>query len=308
VRWGEEDSTSYVEIKNGKFGCVMEGKRTIPAKYDIENFMEAVNWDGNAYFSDSADFVLSLDGKWGVMNNRGMTTVPFEYDYIRMERSYIYQRLEYAGVEKNGKCAIIDWNGKLVTGFEFDAFLGYYRSTQFMPVFPAIAMKKGDRIVFYDTQTKKIVQAAPEAENVNESVIVYYKNKCGVISRTGDIILPLEYDQIYSADGQEFKECSQPLTVRKGDAVGVWQYGKGMLLPMQYTSARMGVVNGKNYFVVANAPVTDSTLYGLQSADGKLIVPYEYKSIYIYENAIVGAKGNDEYDISPGGKATLRKQ
>lgn len=300
VRWGEEDSTSYVEIVNGKFGIVMEGKRTLEAKYDIENFQEAVNFDGNAYFSDSADFVLGLDGKWGVINNRGQVKVPFEYEYIRMERAYEDQRMQYAGVQKNGKIALMDHNGKLLTGFEYDAFYGFYKNGFMMSLSTTnVVLRKGDKILFYDPATKKLQPKATDVFNTPESKLVWYKDKVGVISRNGEILLPVEYDQVFTQDGLGLEDRNQILTVVKDKKQGIWQYGKGMILPMQYASARAYVVDGKMYFVVS-----EKEKYALLNAEGKNITGYEYDQLYGYEGKIRGEKNEVLYTISPTGVAT----
>jgi hypothetical protein len=301
IRWGEEDSTSYVVMKNGKFGMVMEGKETIPAKYDIENFMSAIIWDGNAYFSDGADFVLGLDGKWGVMNNRGVIKVPFEYDHIEMERDQTNQQMEYAGVEKNGKVAIMDGKGKLLTGFEFDAFFGYYKNGYQMSFsFTKLAVQKGNKVLFFDPQTKKLLAKNNDTQTTPRAKIIEYKNKRGVINRDGELLLPAEYDQIFSADGADFKEQSQPLSIGKNGKYGIWQYGKGIILPLEYGSARCGLVQNKMYFVVSK-----NEMYALLNTEGKNITEYMYSSMYIYENKIVGVKEGHDFNIDTNGKATL---
>lgn len=299
VRWGEEDSTSYVEIVNGKFGIVMEGKQTLEAKYDIENFQEAVNYDGNAYFSDGADFVLGLDGKWGVINNRGIIKIPFEYEYIRMVRAYEDQHMEYAGVQKNGKIALMDRNGKLLTGFEYDAFYGYYKN-DFMMSYSStqVVLQKEGKILFYDPPTKKMMNENKDVFNTPESKIVWYKNKVGVISRNGEILLPVEYDNIFTPDGMAFQDRKQLLIVVKDGKQGVWQYGKGIILPMQYASARADYAQGKMYFIVS-----EKDKYALLDAAGKSITGYEYDQIYISDDKIIGEKGEASYTIGTNGVA-----
>jgi hypothetical protein len=300
VRWGEEDSTSYVEIVNGKFGIVMEGKRTLETKYQIENFEEAIRYDGNAYFYDGAAFVLGLDGKWGVMDNRGKLILPFEYDYVRIERDFDNDKMEFAGVEKNGKVALADRNGKLLTGFDFDAFYGYYLPYGMRLSSPKLALKQGAKVVFYDPESKKILSEAPEQEFGVEAKTVYYKNKMGAISRTGEIILPVEYDAVYSTDGTSYSYKSQTLAVGNNGKYGIWQYGKGMILPMQYASATAGYVNSKMYFVV-----TENGKHALLNKEGQNITGFEYDSMYIYNEMIVGTKGDIQYKIETSGATSV---
>lgn len=302
IPWGEQNEDSYVEIKNGKFGVVMQGKATIPTVYDIEQLNDMINFDGNAYFSDSADFPLGLNGKWGIMNNRGEIIVPFEYDYIHIIQAYPSDRLEYAGVEKNGKCAIIDSKGKLITGFEYDAFYGYYQNDMMLTQNPKLAMKLGDRVVFYDPITKRNLTASPLQEFGVESKIVYYKMKMGAISQNGDIILPVEYDDVRNTNSQAFDNRNQPLSVGKAGKYGVWQYGRGFILPMQYEGATIGYVDGSPLFVACQ-----NKKWALLDLSGKKLTEFEYDYLSISFGDISGMKGKDSYTITREGKATLRK-
>ncbi|HET6991475.1 MAG TPA: WG repeat-containing protein [Bacteroidia bacterium] len=301
IPWGEQNDDSYVEIKDGKFGLVMQGKVTIPTKYQIEQLNEMINFDGNAYFPDSAQFALGLDGKWGIMNNRGIIIVPFEYDYIHIERSYPTDRLEYAGVEKNGKCAIMDSKGKLITGYDYDAFYGYYKNDAMLTDNPKLAMKLGDRVVFYDPVTKKNLPTSPLQEFGVESKLVYYKMKMGAVSQNGDIILPVVYDDVRGT-GENFENRNQPLCVGNAGKYGIWQFGKGFILPMQYEAAGIGYVGGSPLFVVSQ-----NKKWALLDATGKNLTGYEYDNLYISFGEISGMKGKDSYVITRDGKATLSK-
>jgi hypothetical protein len=302
IPWGEANDDSYVEIKDGKFGIVIQGKVTVETKYDIEQLDRMINFDGNAYFQDSAVFALGYGGKWGIMNNRGQIIVPFEYDYIHIERTYPGDRLEYAGVEKNGKCAIVNEKGKLITGFDYDAFYGYYRNEMMMAENPKLAMKLGDRVVFYDPVTKKNLAKAPLQEFGVESKLVYYKMKMGAISQNGDIILPCEYDFAGSTGGQSFDNRNQPLSVGKAGKFGVFQYGRGLILPMEYQAAAIGYVDGNPLFVASQ-----NNKFALLDATGKKLTEFEYDSIYISFGDISGTKGKENYTLTREGKATLKK-
>lgn len=96
--WNEEED----EIT--KFGYVdYQGNQVIPCIYD-RAFISEVN--------DS--FVLEKDGKCGVVNNKGLTIVPFKWDNI----AYFSQGM--AAVQMGGKCGYIDINGDVVVPLEYD--------------------------------------------------------------------------------------------------------------------------------------------------------------------------------------------
>jgi hypothetical protein len=304
IPWGETDSTSYVVIKNGKFGMVMEGKQTIEPKYEIENLMTAINWDGNAYFSDGADFVLGLDGKWGVMNNRGVIKVPFEYDYIRMERENDNQKMACAGVEKNGKIALMDNKGKLLTGFEFDKFLGYYHyDYQSTTSLTKMAIEKEGKIFFYDASSKKIFPSDDDVNNTPESKIVSWKNKMGVINRSGQIVLPFDYDHVLNADAAPFENKFQPLKVIKDGKTGIWLYGRGVALPVMYDDAEVFFINTKPYFIVKQ-----NDLYALFNSDAKNLTGFIFTGMYADNGMVKAQKGDAEFMVSPEGVVEPEKK
>ncbi len=302
IEWGEQDATSYVEIKDGKFGIVTQGVATIPTKYQIEQLDYMIRYDGSAYFHDSAQFALGLDGKWGIMNNRGNIIVPFEYDYIHIQRDEVWDRMEFAGVEKNGKCAIMNSKGKLITGFDYDAFLGYYKNDAMLTENAKLAMRIGNKVVFYDPVTKKNLALSPLQEFGVESKLVYYKMKMGAISQNGEIILPIEYDDVQCVN-EHFENRNQALSVGNGGKYGVWQFGKGFILPMQFESATIGYVNGNPLFIAS-----ENKKYALLDATGKNLTEFEYRYLTIDFGKITGIKGDDYYDIASDGKAILRKK
>ncbi len=300
---GEQNDDSYVIIKNGKFGITIQGKETISPIYNIEQLDLMIEMDGNAYFSDSAAFPLELNGKWGVMDNHGQILVPFEYDYIHIERSYPLDRMEYAGVDKNGKTAIMDSKGKLTTGFVYDAFYGYYQNDGMITQNPKLAMKMGDHVVFYDPITTVNLANSPLQEFGVESKIVYNKNKLGVISENGDIILPVEYDAIRNTGQTVFENRSTPLIVGKDGKFGIWQFGRGLILPMQYENATMGFVDGSPMFTAC-----ENKKWALLDVTGKKVTEFEYDNLKIGYGEIDGSIGNKDFTLTRDGKATLIKR
>lgn len=87
-----------------KYGYIdYQGNQVIPCIYD------------RAFISGEHDsFILEKDGKCGVVNNKGLTIVPFKWDNI----AYFSQGL--AAVQMGGKCGYININGDVVIPIEYD--------------------------------------------------------------------------------------------------------------------------------------------------------------------------------------------
>lgn len=297
------DTSTYVVMREGKFGILKDGKEVIPVKYEIENFMYAVNWDGQCYYSPGTHFALGADGKWGVMDCYGKTIVPFEYDYVTIERNNESGQMEYAGVEKNGKCAIMNSEGKLITGYDFDAFYGYYNNPGMLYSGNKLAVKKGEKILFYDPSKKKLLTEAPKQEFTPEARIVGYKMKMGAITRKGQVLLPVEYDYVRSASSMMYVSPDQPLVVSNGNRQGAWWPGKGMIIPVEYDNVTLDYCEATPYFVVLR-----EKKYALFSGEGKQLTEFEYDSFSLFAGTITATKTvEQEYTISPEGNATLKK-
>ena len=93
--------------------------------------------------------------------------------------------------------------------------------------------------------------------------------KCGYIDKTGQLVIPLEYDTVYPfSDGMA--------VVRQGDKWGAIDQNNNVVIPFQYDGSFGGTdgymtvqVNGK---------------YGLVDKENQMVVPAEYDDISTFEN------------------------
>ena len=303
IAWSKDTST-HVIMKNGRFGIISKGVEVIPVKYDIEQFYKQISFDGQAYFPDGAQFALGFGGKWGVMDNRGKIIIPFNYDHIAIQQTTDTKHIEYLGLDKAGKCAIADSTGKELTGYTYEAFYGYFKKESFEANNSKIAMKQGARVVFYDPSTKKTLNTLSEEEAGGaESVIVNYRGMKGVVSMTGEILLPCGYDEVKTPDGTEYENRSQPLIVRKKRSWGFWSAGTGFILQVNFQDIKADYYKGTLFFAV-----TSNNKVGLYDGTGVKITEFEFDSMEIGAKEIVGKKGKDKFSISPKGKISPMKK
>lgn len=284
-----EDSVSWVEVKDDKFGIVWEGQTVIEPVYEIERLEDAINLDGYCYFSDGAHFALGRDGKWGVINNRGRIIVPFEYDYLKLQRDDEADTMAFAGVEKNGKVAIMDGSGQLITGYDYEAFYGYYRVPYMLAREAKIIVKKADRIVFYDPLTKTELSRAPDVQFGEPSMYANYKGKWGLLSQDGKILVPVEFEELGPAD---LSDDSDLMIVGNNGKYGIWRITTRLVVPVEFERIEVERVSGMPYFAAAKGK-----RWGLYSSDGKSITGHEYDSLIFDSISIVGLKAGERVSI-----------
>ena len=286
-----EDSVSWVEVKNGKFGIYWEGKMTIEPVYDIDNLMESILWDGYAYFSEGAHFALGREGKWGVLDNYGTVIIPLEYEHVKIQREEASFVTRFAGLRKDGKYAIAGPGGELVTDFVYDEFYGDFHWREHPN--PIIAMAKGDRIVFYDYDNHKELTEAPEGEFEQPTVAVRLKDKAGVIIQDGTFVVPPEYEGVFFVGGTGpwyYGVCNDGIC-------GLFLTGKGLVLPIKYGSISLFDAYDRNFYVAQK-----DEHFGLVSNDGEELTEFKYDDIFKDDSlGIVAWVGNKVYKIDENG-------
>lgn len=215
--------------KDGKYGVVstVDFSRIIGIKYDSIKYLE--NTEEFIVTSDQKTGTLSLDGEtkiglryddvnlidgqaglyyvkndnlYGVLNKNGKVLVYIEYDDIGIDRKvfplynfknnlFLYENC--IPLKKGNKWGLADKNGNIIVSFEYDQ-LGYAELEEI-----AIDTGKntvGNAIVVPTVKEKSInnVVVIPEIEGI----VVGKNNKYGVVSSVGKVIIPCEYDKIYS--------------------------------------------------------------------------------------------------------------
>jgi hypothetical protein len=292
-----EDSVSWVEIKDGKFGIYWEGAATIEPVYEIDDLLGSIRLDGYCYFYDGAHFAIGRDGKWGVMDNRGVVTIPFEYEHVKIQRGED-DKMMCAGVRKNGKYAVAGPTGEVVTGFDYEEFYGDFNWRS--PENPLIAMHKGDRVVFYDLTNKKEVGRAPDSEFTQGIVTVRFNGKSGVIVPDGSFVVPAEYDWVIAAGG------TGPwyFTVCNDGRCGIWLTGKGLVLPMEYESATIERVDDKLFYIASR-----DSLSALLDDKGNNLTDFDYEYFYVDDSiGLVASRREKLYAIDGKGNETEIRQ
>ena len=155
----------------------------------IDQFICSNNKCGYDFTGDQEYCLMSLNGKWGVINSKGKTLVDFQ---IKDEFFYSYNVL---CLQKNGKWGILDKNLNILVDFCYDDI-----SCESENLF--VVCKNG-KYGIIDKCNKIIVDFVYDNLFIRftQDVIIAQKDgKYGIIDLTGNIILPFEYDKYLLTD------------------------------------------------------------------------------------------------------------
>ncbi|WP_276355692.1 WG repeat-containing protein [Cohnella caldifontis] len=146
------------------------GKLVIPLQYDM-----------NSGDFESGLAAVAKAGKWGVIDKKGKTVIPFQYDSVT--RKYGEGTASrYFAVSKNRKHGAIDSQGKTVVPLKYDTAI----------------VTSGD-VLIYGMMRKNIVKfsMAKEANLIRDAKGNYHESDRGAIDlRTGKSLAPAQYDTI----------------------------------------------------------------------------------------------------------------
>ena len=160
-------------------------------------------------FSEGLAHVVSLDYKHGFINENGKEVIPLIYDGASSFSGGL------AEVEKDGKWGVINAEGTIIVDYEYDNIV----KNDYL-----IAVNKDKKWSILDKNGEKIINDIDADEitytrGFNEYLIIKKDGKYGVLYKTGQEMIPCEYD---------FTRTSEDvLTLCKGesDSVSIDRYG-----------------------------------------------------------------------------------
>ena len=256
--------------RGGNLGIIdKSGKEIVPCIY---TFVSA--WDRNLT-------QISLDGKFGLINHKGVVSLPAQYDYIALERlngwSSTY-KIPIIKFKLNEKYGFADSIGTILQHTQYDYIT--LESNHY------VIVKNGDKFALYDkTNGKEIfpckydnISIIGDKEGQSTYFLLMINNYWGVADGKGKMILPLEYDNInilgdifqVRKEGEKFLYNSRgkKLPIEKHEVVE-------QLNP--YSKFLKVRVNGK---------------WGMLDSIGNEIIPYQYDNFKFQQNvsAIIAVK------------------
>lgn len=279
-------------VRGGVFGYVdSQGNTVIPFEYDYD---PDLMWDCG--FDELGLLRVRKDGKWGFIDRSGRVIIPVELEYDRV----FGFACGVAGVSKDGLFGFIDVTGREVIPLTEMISSGYF-------VDGRLAILKGDprsgKRIMIDTSGRVIADLSRfdmiEWPGSPTAIIARKDGKCGVIDHDGDVIVPLQYEDIrLDLDGMRAKlngkwgvtdACYRPVTPFEYDEIGEFRCGfadyerdggVGMmasdgheLTPPVYDEVDYRY-NSNEYAIVRKGG-----RFGMMNARGELVLPVEYDEI-----------------------------
>ncbi|MBK6835635.1 MAG: WG repeat-containing protein [Bacteroidetes bacterium] len=194
-------NNSYIYTNNDKYGL---GSFT-----DLPNTKKKMYDDVSKITTTKEVFHVRIDHKSGLIDSVGKTLLEPEYSYIKsIDDSYLWSRvysekidsayaktlpMDYLQIEKDGKFAIYSVSKKWISNFDYEE-MDYYKEG-------LLEVKKNGKKLLLDSDGKDVRNKSMFADDSyfeykKDYWIVERKGKCGIIKRTGETVLPFDYDSI----------------------------------------------------------------------------------------------------------------
>jgi hypothetical protein len=276
-------------------------KEIIPCIYEIQN---NDNWGYQCSFSEGL-ISVGKNFKYGLIDKTGKQVMPFRY--VKIDDFSEGLALVWTAAEEWYRMGYIDKTGKEIIPCVYE---------NASPFSEGLAcVKKNDKYGFIDKNGKEAIPFIYNMTSEGDDVGVQtcFKNglavlrvndgkgssydydaqgTCGVIDKTGKIIIPFIYSNIWSQDNNLFV-CSV-YTERNGThKCGILDKTGKEIVPFNYSSINQ---TADNYYVV-----TLNEKQGLLDSKGKEIVQCQYNSIDIpwdkplVQNGLIFVEKNKKY-------------
>lgn len=148
------------------------------------------NLDVVGEIKNNNPILIGKNGKYGYVEATGKILIPLEYDAIGISNNG--QIL----VKKESKLGLFDKTGKKILPIKYDEILAGYDNN--------FVLKENNNYVFYDT-IDKIDLNVDEIYRINDQLLVFCKkNKFGIMTYKGDIVIPNNFKEISMPKGNIF--------------------------------------------------------------------------------------------------------
>ena len=278
----EKTVLKYTE--NGKYGLIdYTGKKITKAIYE--------ELDSLPY--KEGELLVKQDGKYGVINIRGNKLVDLAYDQISVdgyftdENEYKYSGYIVSNTTDEGyRYGYVDYQGKEILEPEFNELERIVEIEDDKNVY-LIAAKNGQYGVVKNTEN--IINNEYQSityDSKNQVFIIEKSKKYGIAKLDGQVIVPVEYNQI--------------------DITGIYLYAQNDQGTTVYNS------NGTEANIDADISILDTTneryririnneigtKYGIIDNEGKQLVEEKYNYIeYLYDDLFIASSENGKLGV-----------
>lgn len=253
------DFSNYEIVSKSPLGYLPEDSKNLPilvrTKEDEEYFSILKNT--TRYLDTTAQNGI----RYAYLDKNHNMLVPFGvYDYAD-----VFGLGRKAIVADKGKYGIINEHGQLVLPLEYEFVEQPYRYSNYAKIF--VATKQGTVTIFDENMnTIPITGIVSYFNNDGRLFVTDKENKKGVISYTGEQIIPCLYDTLLYS-GTEVPGC----IAKKDGLYGFISQNNKIIQPFKYKY--IYPVKGNMAYVDQNNKV------GIYNKDGSVMIPFEYDAI-----------------------------
>ncbi len=265
--------------------------------------------------------IVSKDGKYGILDDKGNIKVNLEYtsisnapycSYCKKYRSFLLKKdnkfrlfnsntedvllEEFDKVEKFNSNMYIAYKGAQpylisdqlqIVSDEYDAIYSIYGSDN-------IIAKKGNKMGLITVENKQVlpfVYDTIEFPSKGPCIFVKKNGFYGVVDLKNNNLIPFEYEMIVTS-WHETKNGDPTLIVQKNYKLGTVNLKNEIIIPFEYNGISSWVEYGpKEHYV------SKGLKYGLISGSGKVVVPVIYDYLYAYYKYLILVGNNNKYGI-----------
>lgn len=275
INYSEKKTTGYLYIEKGKLKGIIDGKGkiivpviypylqtmkndgyivgTAEGTYGILSVdgkeMHPVTLEGEAAPGIGNSFIFKKNGKYGTIDPKGKTVIPFKYEAMKFNTSYDGKTGNLYVVKLNGKVGAINKQEKVIVPFEYDDI----RPTLYKQM---LSVKKGTKYGILDRKGKVLVPVRYESvkQYPNQFYIVKNNDLAGLMNPKGEEITKIEYETIERKSLRYFearKDWNRGVIDSLGNVVLDFQfrriqYSNGELIfAAKHGEALMGLYDGK---------------------------------------------------------------
>ncbi len=174
---------------------LLKEKKILPNIYEELNPIRLENTLNNQLL-----FTTKREDKYGLINEKGMTILPFEYDYIQR---FIWHKGQLK-VSRNGKIGVVDGLGRIIIPLEYDR-LPDKKSTGLFGRNLFATCKKNGKYGIVDTAYQTVIPFEYESLQIYtpQKIMARKNGKMGVINVKGEVIVPFKFDKVKTSSRKD---------------------------------------------------------------------------------------------------------
>lgn len=278
----EKTVLKYTE--NGKYGLIdFTGKKITNAIYE--------ELDSLPY--KEGELLVKQDGKYGVINIRGSKLVEIAYDQIAVDRYYTdAEGYKYSGyivsntTEEGYRYGYVDYTGKETLKPEFNELERIIEIEDNDNIY-LLAARNGQYGVIKNTEN--IINNEYQSityDSKNEVFVIEKSKKYGIAKLDGQIIVPVEYNQIDITGIYLYAQNDQGTTVYNSN---------GTEANIDSDIAILDTTN-ERYRIRINNEI--GTKYGIIDNEGKQLVEEKYNYLeYLYDDLFIASSEDGKLGV-----------